>query len=72
MTFNTTRPDHIRCIQQTLAGRTHQYWCGRPAEIYEWAFTSIDHAAQSQIKQDRLMPCPECIDAAVAALRSQL
>ena len=34
-------------------------------------FVSIDHAAFSQLAEDRLLVCPECRDAVMKALNSQ-
>lgn len=64
----TDRPEWIKCIRQThvdLAGKT---WCGKSA--IGFCFVDVDHAAQNGLQQGRLVACPECVEAVVAALHS--
>jgi len=65
------RLDHICCIHQTHAEKTTLSWCGRKIEPFEFVFVSIDHATYSNLAGDCLVPCPECVEAIVAALREQ-
>lgn len=63
--------EHIKHIRQTHAERKQLAWCGRSVEI-EWAFVDIDHAAYSQLNNDRLLPCKDCLKAVVKALYHQI
>ena len=57
------RPEWIQCIEQTHV----QSWCGQ--RITGFYFAGLDHAAQSAAMGSRLLPCQECVDAAVKVLR---
>ncbi len=46
------------------------FWCGAPWER-EWSFTSLDHAAYTMLRGDRLQPCEGCVAAATAALQGK-
>ena len=43
-TESSTRPEHVKCVQQTHAERKHLTWCGLSAAM-RWMFVDIDHAA---------------------------
>lgn len=64
------RPEYIKCIEhQPVQGGL---WCGReelPEYVGEWVFRGLDHVAYSNMSGSRLVACPECLDAAVRALR---
>ena len=60
------RPDYITCIRRG-SGRS---WCWQDVSM-TFHFVSIDHAAFSQLAEDRLLVCPECRDAVMKALNSQ-
>ena len=64
-----SRPDWVKCIRQTHEERKTKSWCDRILYYSdEWAFIDIDHAVHSAQQGDRLVPCPECVTAIVAAL----
>lgn len=54
---------HIRHSHAKLPWKA---WCG--AYISEFAFVSLDHAAYNNLNGDRLVPCKECVRAALHAL----
>jgi hypothetical protein len=58
--------DHVKHIRHTRADMTRLSWCGTVLANV-WAFASIDHAAYSGAG-NRLLACPACARAAVAAL----
>lgn len=60
------RPEWITCIAYD-DGKRRGVWCGKQSPGF--VFQSIDHAAYAGLKRDRLLPCPECLDAIIAALR---
>ncbi len=54
-------------IQMNHAARQGKAWCG--AQIQEWAFQSIDHAALFHAKgAGAFMVCEACREKAIAAL----
>lgn len=57
------RPDYIKCIEHTRESKEKLTWCGRRVEVWDFTFTSIDHAAYSNMDGDRLLPCPKCVKA---------
>ena len=62
------RPDYIKCIADTHADNKGKTWCGRTL-VMEFAFVDIDHAAMNGRNKGRLVVCPECRDAVIAALQ---
>jgi hypothetical protein len=68
VTEPTTRPDYIACVRDTHVDRQGLAWCGRHAP--GWAFQDADHAALNGRGQGRMVVCPECRKALVAALEN--
>ena len=62
-------PDYVKCINRTMQANLARSWCGRSL-FGEFAFQGLDHAAENNLQHGRLLPCPDCIDAAFAALRA--
>jgi hypothetical protein len=61
------RPEYIRCIAHTHADYLGQPWCGAASTGiagHRAFFQSLDHAAYAIRAQSRLVPCPECLEAA--------
>lgn len=58
-------------VRRTRVGEEKEVWCGAPFDAFRWDFVNIDHIANHRLTQGRLLPCPECLQAIVAALRSQ-
>lgn len=61
------RPEWVKCIKHTHEEKKTTSWCGREVSM-EWAFVDLDHAAYSNLNQDRLIPCKKCVRAAIKAL----
>lgn len=61
------RPDYVTCIWKPDGGRV---WCAR-APGWAFKFEGLDHAAAAVETGDRLVPCPECVAAAVQVLRGE-
>jgi hypothetical protein len=59
--------DHVKHIRHTRADMTRLSWCGTVLANVG-AFTSLDHAAYNGAAGNRLLACPACVRAAVAAL----
>lgn len=62
------RPEYIRCIKHPNEEGT---WCDASARKPPgawWFFTGLDHAAANALRDGRVLPCPQCIKAAVAVL----
>jgi hypothetical protein len=57
-------------VRRTRAGETHLAWCNQRLWLHDWAFTSIDHLAHERQQGGRLMPCPACLAAIDAVLKS--
>lgn len=66
----TTRPDWINCVRHDHEDLKTTSWCGRKIISFEWAFTSVDHAAENGRQEGRLVACIACVEAIVAALRN--
>ena len=60
------RPEWISCIRKPHESEKHLSWCGRNVGS-EFHLTGLDHAACLQ--NDRLVPCPSCVDSACAELK---
>lgn len=66
------RPNWVHCIllpwadPESLAHK--RSWCGRNVSM-EYHFQGLDHAAGSNVKESRNVPCKACVDAAVTALQ---
>lgn len=60
------RPDWIKCVADIASPQQEKTWCGRRAE--GWYFVSADHAALAGRNGSRLVVCPQCREALVAAL----
>ena len=61
------RPDWIKCIAHTHADYLGQPWCGAASTGiagHRAFFQSLDHAAYAIKNESRLVPCPECLEAA--------
>ena len=58
----TQRPDYIQCIKHTHLDLKNTTWCGRN-DPYAF-FQNLDHAAYAIKAQTRMVPCPECLEAA--------
>ncbi len=63
------RPEYVRCIDDQNVENAGKTWCGREVRFAEWTFTDVDHAAQTARAGFRLVPCPECVSAVMAALQ---
>lgn len=61
-----TRPDYITCIRQTREDRKGLSWCGRMIPSTEFAYESIDHAANAA--GERLVACPDCCEVVLVRL----
>lgn len=64
------RPDYVKCIRHTHEYYNNKSWCGKPVASFDWTFTDLDHAAYSLVDKSRLIPCPDCIKAAINVLQS--
>jgi len=56
------RPEYIKCIRHTHVDKTNTSWCGSRLYSFDWFFQDIDHAAYAIRDDDRLVPCPECLN----------
>jgi hypothetical protein len=64
------RPEWVKCIKFPLSRREPwQTWCDRNAPL-EWMFQDIDHAAFNGLDEGRMVACPKCVAAVMAALRA--
>lgn len=61
------RPDYVTCVEHTHEERKGTAWCGR--RVTGFRFVGLDHAAYNALASGRLVACPECVAAAVKALR---
>lgn len=70
------RPEWVHCIRHTHADKQKLSWCERPmpypAVIGGFAFQDLDHAAYSLLAKDRILPCPDCLRAALRTLNRGL
>lgn len=70
----TNRPDYIKCILvNDISARvqdTRHAWCGRQLTRMGWSFLSIDHAALASAQESSQVPCGECVEAVIIALRT--
>lgn len=55
-----SRPDYIKCVAETYAGKEHLSWCGRHVK-HEFHFENIDHLAYTLLTEGRLMGCKKCV-----------
>lgn len=62
-----SRPEYIRCIADNHVQNDGKSWCGRWIKL-ELHFQSIDHATLNGRNEGRLVACPECAAAIIAAL----
>ena len=69
MSPEPTRPEWIKCVEHDHADLRNKSWCGRDVRL-EFRFSDIDHAAESGRQEGRLVACPECVTAIIAALRT--
>lgn len=53
------RPEWLHCVTKS-PGLT---WCERESERWEWCFMDSEHARLCLAKNDRLVPCPDCMGA---------
>ena len=65
----TNRPEYIKCIKHTHADYPKTSWCGKSISSFDWAFQNIDHAAYATMNEDRLIPCPVCLDKIAETLK---
>lgn len=63
------RPEFVKCIGTEMPG-PNMSWCGKYVGM-DWHFQGANHAALAVKAGDRMMPCPECVDAAVKALKGE-
>jgi hypothetical protein len=57
-----SRPEYIQCIAHTHGDYSGKSWCGISGRsVY---FQSLDHAAHAIKAGTRVVPCPECLQAA--------
>lgn len=63
------RPDYITCVKAYDAHSTLAR-CGRPIQVFDFAFTSADHALGNHAHQGRLVCCPECAAAILTAAQA--
>jgi hypothetical protein len=63
------RPDWVKCISHEVKGEQHTSWCGRFVGM-EFHFHGVDHAAENGRSEGRLVACPECTAAVIAALKN--
>lgn len=60
-------PEHVKCIEDNHVDNQGKSWCGRYI-VFEFTFTSIDHAAMNGRNGSRLVACKACTDAVVKSL----
>jgi hypothetical protein len=65
-----SRPEHIRCIKQSTVNKLSLTWCNRTWDQFEWCFLDIDHAANNGAQNQRLVACPQCVEAITQALNN--
>lgn len=65
-----SRPDYIKCIKHSHADLEKTSWCGKPLSPFDWVFQSIDHAVYSIQNEDRLIPCPKCLEKITIILKN--
>lgn len=54
-------------IRHTHDEKKATAWCGAALTL-EFAFVSIDHAVYTVEQEQRIQPCPACVDAVTAVL----
>ncbi len=64
------RPEYVHCVGFGLDDNTRETWCGHDHGFGEPFFIEPTHAALHGRNKGRLMVCPECRDAIIAALRN--
>ena len=57
----------IKHISHTRADMPKTAWCGEKL-TFDWAFESIDHAANNGMSRGRLVACKACTDAVIRCL----
>jgi hypothetical protein len=62
----TARDAHVRLGRRGDATT----WCGLPFAGWRWDFVDVSHLASHRLSRGRLLPCPDCLRAIVAALES--
>jgi hypothetical protein len=65
------RPEWIKCIKHTHADYDKEAWCGREILTFDWVFQDIDHAAYATMSGARQVPCPDCVNEVVKALKDE-
>jgi hypothetical protein len=62
------RPEWVRCVAHDHVDLKDTSWCGRSI-AHEWAFVDPSHAAENGRQGGRLVACPACVAAIIAALQ---
>jgi hypothetical protein len=62
---------HVRCIADSHADAQGKTWCGRSFDLFEFTFTSIDHAAMNGRNGGYLTVCKKCQKAVIAGLQNK-
>lgn len=52
-----SKRSYIKCVRD---GMKPASWCGNDVHLGEFYFVTIDHAAESGRRKDRLMVCNKC------------
>lgn len=63
-----SRPDYIKCIEDTHTDSNRKTWCGKEYNQFEFTFLDIEHAAFNGRNGGRLAACKDCIKAITKAL----
>jgi len=67
------RPDYIKCVSLPANSVFNsETWCGRKADPTEWRFVDVEHAALARKAGSSQLLCPDCKQAIVKALDSEL
>ena len=60
--------DYQKHIADTHADRAGKTLCGVSIGL-NWVFMEVDHAFQNARNEGRLVPCPDCLSAVLAAFK---
>jgi len=71
-----TRPEYVKCSLTGYYSRPEpnpelelKTWCGREPEAFEFTFQNASHAVQNAHRRGRLLICPDCAAAMIAAIQ---